>query len=172
MFDKAKKGLAWWPVDLQEYTEGGELVTLRLMLLFKPQTRQAMKDRRVAMLKRTREKIAQMSVDGAQEPAAPESDAAPQDIGTRSIDQVLQKIEEGFAADESDVQLVIESTHGWNAKNGDEAVPFERAYLRNLIDEDPVFAKAVIAAYADCCEGVIRKNSEPGHAGNPAATRA
>lgn len=167
MFTKAGLGRVWWPVTLTQYDEAGELVETTIRLLFEPYTRAQRAARQKAVMQRASEAMRDLREDtDLGRPA--DDNATAERIGEAATDRVIARMEEAFAAGEQDIAEVIARTHDWRGpQEGDKEIPFDPDLLADLMAWD-AFAKPVLEAFNACCEGAVRKNSGPGHAGKPA----
>lgn len=164
MFSQAQRGLVWWPVELVQFDEDGNEIKITIRLLFRPFTRKELHERQSAALKRGVEAARRL-----QEAAGPAEDGTPatvESITADSTDRLLAQVMQRFEVEDRDVEELVQRTHDWRGvKEGEEAVPFARDFLRDLLAES-WFYRPVAAAFEACSEGAVRKNSSPGPAGS------
>lgn len=167
MFSKAHLGRVWWPVKITQYDEAGEAVETTIRMQFEPYTRAQRAERQKAVMLRANEALRELKAEVDLGRDADDT-ATAERIGVEATDRVISRMEQAMAATEADIAEVIARTHDWRgAQDGETAVPFSRELLADLMAFD-AFARPVLDAFNACCEGAVRKNSAPGHAGTPA----
>lgn len=169
MFTKAHIGRVWWPVTMVRYDEAGERVETTLRLLFEPLTRAERNERQRAALLKASDSLRDLRA--STDLALPADDTTSSArIGEEATEKVMARLDDVFAATEEDVITVIKRTHDWRGvreEGASEDLPFSRELLADLMAHE-IFARPVLAGFAEASEGAVRKNSEPGHAGKPA----
>lgn len=144
MFRFAKKGVVYWPVELPQRTEEGELVTGKAYIGYELMTRDELRARSRTLLALLDESLA---------PA--------------------ERLARGDKLDADDGALLRARIKDWRGIATDDGatLPFTQTLLDSFM-ADPLLYKALLDGLLDASTGAPSKNSLPGHGGAPAPVQS
>jgi hypothetical protein len=144
MFRFAPQRIVFWPVELPQRTEEGELVTGKAYIGYELLARDELRER-------TRNRL-ELLDEGIPAPA---------------------RIERSDKLDAQDGALLRARIKDWRGIENDagDAVPFKKATLESLL-RDPLLYKALLDGLLDASAGARSKNSLPGPGGAPAPAQS
>lgn len=153
MFRFADKGIVFWPVQLRQVDEAGEMEVATIHLAYRLLTRDELRDRERNSLKSIVERLGG--------PDAP-----------RTAEDLITILDATIEREASSVEMLLDRVSDWRGvADGDEPVEFSRERLASLLEYDVYFKPIVAGLYEASREGPA-KNSQPGPGGSPAPAQA
>lgn len=153
MFRFADKGVVFWPVQLRQIDEAGEIDVATVHLAYRLLTRDELHERERNSLEALAERMGG--------PVAP-----------RTAEDLIALLDGTIEREASNVDLLLDHVSDWRGfADGDEPVAFSRERLAALLEYD-VYFKPIMAGLFEASRDAPAKNSQPGPGGSPAPAQA